>query len=521
MNNLIRKNVILRLLDCVPKPTEDIASEINESLTAIQDNLAQLVSENICGEVSVDEDSQWTIREDIETFAQLVKEFLSNGVTNDEQKSQFVTSKYYLTKINHDFVNFVIQRFHLDSVYQTDDDKEALRRILLASPSALVHVLHADAQIFDELQSSQNQLDSSDSTRHWFAQILASQFQTPLLDMLIADMKVPAYGLLYARLQLRVAKISTHVSLATPGGKFVEAGAGGSFALYKAIEELRAGQLVSNVNPMSFSDEGLAFLHLGELPTALELFDKALQVIQDSNQKAIVWNNKGLAFLRSQQYQKAIDCFEAGIEFDSGNQLAPLRENMRLAEEYLARATEADNLTQPTQVRFVHSQPLPFEETRFLEFKEIKEGNPVSSIVKTAEEYTVAFLNRTGGRIFWGIKDIDGITTGTTLNEKERDEIRVFVSEKLGGIEPPVSVDHWKLEFHQVYDLQSQIIEDLWVVELVVPPPRESHVFYTGSGQLYVRTDGGRKKLRGPEVTEFVLKHLKATQHDVKSKSTN
>lgn len=508
MNNSIRKSVILRLLDCIPKSANEMNSEINQSLTAIQDYLAQLTSENICKEVSVDADSQWTIREDIETFAQLVKEFLSNGVTEDEQKSQFVTSKYYLTKFNREFVDFVIERFHLNLVYQTDDEKEALRRILLASPSALFHVLHTDTQIFDELQSSQNQLDTSDSTRQWFGQMLASQFQTPLLDMLIADMKVPAYGLLYAVLQLRVAKIDTQVSLATPAGKYVEAAAGGSFGLYKAMEDIRAGQLVSNVNPMSFSDEGLAFLHLGEIQTALKVFDKALNALEDPMDKAIVLNNKGLAFLRSKQYHKAIGCFEAGIVFDSGSNIPPLRTNKQLAEEYLARATDADNLNLPTQIRFVQGQPVPFEETRFYEFKEIKGGNPVSSIINTCDKYAVAFLNRNGGRIFWGIKDSDRITIGTTLNETQRDEIRVNLSEKLGAIEPPISVEHWQLEFHEVYELRGQIIQDIWVVELVVPPPQESHVFYTGSGQLFVRTDGGRKKLRGPEVTEFVRRHI-------------
>ena len=500
----------MSLLDCKPKSAQEISENTGEPLETVEAQLTRLASENICEVESDDEVTQWAVRKDIETFAQLVQEFISSAEPSEDEKSQFVTSVLYLKRIDLELVDFVIERFHLDLVYRTDDEKEGLRRLLLASPSGVSFALHGDTQIFDELRSSQNQLDSSESTRLWFAQILASQFQSPLLDKLIADMKVPAYGLLYAVLQLRVAKISTLVSLATPGGKYVEAAAGGSFALYKALEELRAGQLVSNVNPMSFSDEGLAFLHLGEFRTALELFDRALDVVQDSNQKAVIFNNKGLAFLRSKQYQKAIESFAAGIELDSRGSIPQLRENKRLTEEYLARATDADSLNQPTQIRFVQGQPLPIEETRFYEFKEIKGGNPVSSIANTPDEYAVAFLNRNGGRIFWGIKDSDRITIGTTLNETQRDEIRVYVSEKLGAIEPPVSVDHWQLEFHEVYDLQGQIMEDLWVVELVIPPPQESHVFYTGSGQLFVKTDGGRKKLRGPEVTEFVRKHLES-----------
>ena len=494
----------------LPCAAQEISENTGEPLETVEVQLTKLASENICEAQSDDEVTQWAVRKDIETFAQLVQEFISSAEPSEDEKSQFVTSVLYLKRIDLELVDFVIERFHLDLVYRTDDEKEGLRRLLLASPSGVSFALHGDTQIFDELRLSQNQLDSSDSTRQWFAQILTSQFQTPLLDMLIADMKNPSHGLLYAALQLRAAKISTQVSLATPGGKFVEAAAGGSFALYKALEELRAGQLVSNANPMSFSDEGLAFLHLGEFQTALENFDTALQVVQDSIQKAIILNNKGLAFLRSKQYQKAIECFEAGIEFDSDSQLTLVRENKQVAEGYLARATDADDLTQPTKIRFVQAQPIPFEETLFYEFKVIEGKKLVRSIEKAAEEYTVAFLNRKGGRIFWGIRDGDRITIGITLNETQRDEIRVSVSEKLGSIQPPVSVDHWQLEFHEVYGLQGQTIEDLWVVELVVPPPQESHVFYTGNGQLFVRTDGGRKKLRGPEVTEFVRKHLES-----------
>ena len=508
MNKSLCKKIILSLLNCVPKSAKDITSEINESLTAIQDNLAQLASENICEEVSANESSQWIIREDIETFAQLAKEFLKNGVLDDEQKSKFVTSKYYLTKINHEFVDFVIQRFHLDLAYQTDDEKEALRRILLASPSALVRVLHADAQIFDKMWSSQNQLDTSDPTRQWFGELLVSQFQTPLLDMLIADMKVPAYGLLYAALGIRVAKIKTHVSLATMGEKYVEAAGGGSFSLVRAMEDIGAGQFVSADNPMIFSEMGVALMHLGDFQAALEHFDKALNALEDPIDKAIVLNNKGLAFHRLNQYQRAIECYEAGIEFDSDSQLAPLRENKRLAEDRLAKAADLHNFTQPTHARFFQGQTVPFEETRFYEFKEVSSRNPASSIENTADEYAVSILNREGGRLFWGIRDSDRITIGVTLNDQDRNETRSQVSQKLCQIQPPISVKHWQLEFHPVHNLQGQSIPNLWVIELAVPPPQERDIFYTGSNELFVKTEGGKKKLKGPEATEFIRRHL-------------
>ena len=64
---------------------------------------------------------------------------------------------------------------------------------------------------------------------------------------------------------------------------------------------------------MVFSDNGIALMHLEEFQDAHEHFDKALVAVQDPIEKAKVLNNKGLAFLRSKQYQKAIECFDEGI----------------------------------------------------------------------------------------------------------------------------------------------------------------------------------------------------------------
>lgn len=508
MNNSLSKKIILRLLDCVPKSASDIASDIGESLETVVDQLTILVSENICEEVSPEEVSHYAARKDIEVLAVMAKEFLSNVEEHKEETEWFVRSKYYHTRIDNCLIEYVLQRFHIDSVYQTNDEKEALRRILLASPSALFHVLHTDTQVFDNMQSSHNQLDASNSTSDRFTQILRSQFQAPLLDKLIADMKIPTYGVLYATLGIRVAKINTEVSLATLHENYVEAIAGGISFLFQAGEDLPAGQVVSTDDPLAFSYQGLALMNLREYQTAIDVFDTALNAIQNPIDKAIVLNHKGIAFLRSKQYQKATECFEAGIMLDSEGDIDPLRNNKQLAEEYLARATDADNLSGPTQIRFVQGYPIPFEETLFYEFKEINGSNPVHPITKHSNEYAVAFLNREGGRIFWGIRDSDRVTIGVMLNEQQRNETRTKVSEKLGAIQPSISVEHWQLEFHNVYDVQGGIVEDLWVIELVIPPPQERDVFYTGSSDLFVKTEGGRQKLRGQQITEFILRHF-------------
>ncbi|MDE0317941.1 MAG: putative DNA binding domain-containing protein, partial [Candidatus Poribacteria bacterium] len=449
MDNLVRKKIVLSLLDSEPKPANEIANEIGESLAVIEAQLTALVSANICKKINQDESSQYVVKKDIETFAQLVKAFLSDKEEHKEEIGQFVSSDYYFSRINNELVDYIISRFYLDSLYQIDEDKEGTRRILLASPSALSFALHGETERFRESWAHRNQLNPSEKDLERIIGITSSGFMTPLLEMLINDVGGSLYSSLHDKLQIRMIKRSIQVSLATPYEKYVEAIGGEITTLARLVadsmEDPRPGQLVSLVNPIDYSDEGLAHLHLGEFQGALDSFDKALDKVQDPIQRAIVLNNKGLAFLRTSQYQKAIECFEDGIVLDSEGEISELRENKQIAQEYLARATDADNLTDPTQVRFVQDQPIPFEETRFYEFKEIRGRNPTDSITNTADEYAVAFLNLEGGRIFWGIRNSDRITVGVLLDERQRDNVRRKVSEKLWGIRPPISDQDWDI----------------------------------------------------------------------------
>ena len=509
MSDLIRKKVVLHLLDCKPKSANEITNEIDESLTIVESQLTILVLESICEKADQDEVSRYIVRKDIETFAQLVKEFLSSKEENKDEIERFITSEYYLTRIDNELVDYVLGRFYIDSIYYTGEEKESTRRILLASPSGLLFALHKDTAQFRESWLHRNQLSPSEETQEQITGIVRSGFMTPLLEMLIDDVRDSTYGSLRDKLQIRMIKTSIQVSLATPHEKYVEAIGGGITSFCKIEgdleESLRLGQWVTFVNPMDFSNYGLALLHLEEYRAALNDFDKALDKVRDPIEKATVLNNKGLTFLRFQQYRKAIECFEKGIEFDIYGEISELRENKQIVEEYLTIATDADNLTEPTQIRFIQGQPIPFEETLFYEFKEIKGNNPTNRITKDSDKYAVAFLNREGGRIFWGVRDGDRITVGVHLDERQRDDVRRIVSEKLGAIEPSI-VGHWQLEMHSVYDSQRETVEDLWVVELVVPRRRD--VFYTGSGKLFVKTDGGKEQLLGPEITEFIRKRF-------------
>lgn len=121
MNNLIRKKVILCLLYSEPKSADEIAGEIEESLTTVADQLTALVSEGICEEVSPNEVSQYVVRTDIETFAQLVKEFLANPEVHEQETERLISTEHYFTRIDHELVDYVLNRFYLSSIYRTEN----------------------------------------------------------------------------------------------------------------------------------------------------------------------------------------------------------------------------------------------------------------------------------------------------------------------------------------------------------------------------------------------------------------
>src|ERR1044072_5633200 len=107
---------------------------------------------------------------------------------------------------------------------------------------------------------------------------------------------------------------------------------------------------------------------------------------------------------------------------------------------------------------FVINKPVTVEESRFVEFKEVKGTNPIDAIKNTADEYVVAFLNSEGGRIYWGIRDIDRTVVGVRSDARQRDEIRRVVVDKLGQIQPSITPTAYRILFHEIHDAGEGVI---------------------------------------------------------------
>jgi hypothetical protein len=164
---------------------------------------------------------------------------------------------------------------------------------------------------------------------------------------------------------------------------------------------------------------------------------------------------------------------------------------------------------------FVLNETASFEESRNYEFKEVKGQSPSGAIRNVADEYAVAFLNSEGGRILWGIRDGDRVVVGVELNAKLRDDVAKDIENKLANIQPPLSPAHWRIKFHVIYDPQSnEPVKDRFVVELTVPKPDEAALLYgTGSGEVFLRGDSGKKKLNFLEIQSEILRRAAMKQN--------
>lgn len=163
-----------------------------------------------------------------------------------------------------------------------------------------------------------------------------------------------------------------------------------------------------------------------------------------------------------------------------------------------------------TDPQFTLNAVVDHEEDRYIGFKEIKGAKPENIIANTADEYAVTFLNGRGGRIFWGINN-DRIVTGLELDYSERDVIRRNVSRKLSQITPSISQEDYEICFHKVLDDDQNEVNEIYVCELDVSMGSPHLLYATGSGDVWVKTHGGKQKLNHIQKMDEILRRRGVT----------
>ena len=167
------------------------------------------------------------------------------------------------------------------------------------------------------------------------------------------------------------------------------------------------------------------------------------------------------------------------------------------------------DLTRPVSITFILDEQVPFEEGLFCEFKEVTNSNlnPWESIKRHADEYAVAFLNCKGGSIFWGINDEKKVV-GVKLaaNCKTKDDIQKLVTDKFSHIGNRIDATDYELVFHQVYNKSKELMDDLWVIQLVLKPQGKDRFFNMPDRKFFIKNHSGHQILSGTDIHEFIEK---------------
>lgn len=74
-------------------------------------------------------------------------------------------------------------------------------------------------------------------------------------------------------------------------------------------------------------------------------------------------------------------------------------------------------------------------------------------------------------------------------------------------IKPQIAPSSYRLEIHPVMD-ENSLPSDLYIVELTVPRVVSKDLFFTNKDEAYVKTDGGKRKLNGPQIQQEILKRF-------------
>jgi len=155
--------------------------------------------------------------------------------------------------------------------------------------------------------------------------------------------------------------------------------------------------------------------------------------------------------------------------------------------------------------KFRLDEKVDFIEDYDCEFKEIRGPDPNNSINSTISEYTASFLNGRGGRLYFGIAN-DRVVKGVLINKDKVDEINRTIYSNLASIQPPISPNFFDIIYHPVVDKYNKPIENLYIIEIVIPlSPDKKTIYFVKGNELHVRVKGVKKKLIGTEISSYII----------------
>lgn len=163
--------------------------------------------------------------------------------------------------------------------------------------------------------------------------------------------------------------------------------------------------------------------------------------------------------------------------------VGPTARNLRVLRG--VRPHSADHLSYGAEIKC--------DEDRENEFKALSTTvNPVFTAAQYCKKYISAFLNTSGGRLFFGVVD-NGRVRGVQLNRESRDKLRLAIDHVVRCYTPSVGPDMYDVEFVPVCRRIPQGVlplADLFVVRVTVQRAPPGRVYVAGDKKAYYRMDG-------------------------------
>jgi hypothetical protein len=264
--------------------------------------------------------------------------------------------------------------------------------------------------------------------------------------------------------------------------------------------------LISNTpqDSVLMIDEPFAMLDYNTVNEVLNIMKKMknIQFILTSNQSVAVNEEYNTIILEAEG-----DFTRRGERMDFDYQRI-FHDNVKLPDLLQKESSPENN--DKVIIKYELDKEIDEVEKRNVEFKEVKGNNPCNSIIDNGEIYINAFLNSkvSGiGIIKWGISN-DGIVKGVKLSKEDRDAIDRKISERIGQMKPYVSTESVQISFEGVV-CNNEIIRDLYIVEISVETAASDILFATSKNEVYIKTDGGKRKLDSYEIQQELKRRLK------------
>ncbi|KAH3743881.1 transcriptional regulator, SARP family protein [Pelomyxa schiedti] len=180
---------------------------------------------------------------------------------------------------------------------------------------------------------------------------------------------------------------------------------------------------------------------------------------------------------------------------------------------------------QPSSTRYYTlDSKIPFEEDSEHEFKSLTNVTEVTGFISTiAVRYLNAFVNASGGTIFFGVAD-DGTISGICLQRSFRDDLRLKLDGLISNFRPEIDPEMWSVSFIPIKTSEGILLEDVFVVEVKVAKGR-APIYMTNdqtrSARAYVRRQGSISEMSPSMIDERKFMGRPALNYSITQRSNH